>query len=73
MRNPNGYGSVFRLKGRRRRPWIARVTTGWTDEGKQLTQTVGYFATKQEGMDALAIHRISPVSPRTNVTLTELY
>lgn len=73
IRNPNGYGSVYKLKGRRRRPWIARVTVGWTPEGKQLYQTIGYYATKQEGMDALALHRVNPVSPKANVTLGELY
>lgn len=73
MRNPNGYGSVFKLKGRRRKPWIARVTTGWTDEGRQLFQTVGYYATKQEAMNALALHRVSPVSPRSGIALLELY
>lgn len=29
MRNPNGYGSVYKLSGNRRKPWIARKTTGW--------------------------------------------
>lgn len=73
IRNPNGYGSVYKLKGRRRRPWIARVTVGWTPEGKQLYQTIGYFATKQEGLNALALYRVNPVSPRANITLGELY
>jgi len=73
MRNPNGFGSVFKLKGRRRRPWIARVTTGWTDEGQQLFLPVGYFTTKQEAMNALAMHRVSPVSPRAGIALLELY
>ena len=73
MRNPNGFGSVFKLKGRRRKPWIARVTTGWTDDGRQLFLPVGYFTTKQEAMNALALHRVSPVSPRAGITLSELY
>jgi integrase len=73
MRNPNGYGSVFKLKGRRRKPWIARVTTGWTDDGRQLFLPVGYFATKQEAMNALVLHRVSPVSPRAGITLAEMY
>ena len=73
LRNPNGFGSVYKLSGRRRRPWVAVVTTGWTENGKQVRQPIGYFATKQEGMDALALHRISPVSPKTDITLGELY
>ena len=33
MKLPNGYGSVTKLSGNRRKPYIARVTLGWiTDE-----------------------------------------
>ena len=28
MKLPNKYGSVTKLKGNRRRPWMVRVTTG---------------------------------------------
>ena len=38
MRLPNGYGTVYKLSGKRRNPWIARVTKGWTitaDTGKK--------------------------------------
>lgn len=73
LRNPNGYGSVYKLSGRRRRPWVAVVTTGWTENGKQIRQPIGYFETKQEGLDALALHRISPVSPKADMTLAEVY
>lgn len=81
MRNPNGHGTVYKLSGRRRRPWIARVTVGWTitknkkgeEVPKQLCQTIGYFETKSAGMDALALHRVSPVSPKASITLAELY
>ena len=54
MRLPNGYGSVHRLPGNRRRPWRARVTVGWTEDGKQLYYTVGYYATQREALAALA-------------------
>lgn len=85
LRNPNGFGSVYKLSGRRRRPWVARVTTGWTtvvrkrgknkgkEMPKQLYQTIGYFETSQEALDALVLHRISPVSPKQNMTLAEVY
>lgn len=29
MKLPNGYGSVYKLSGTRRKPWIARKTIGW--------------------------------------------
>ena len=73
LRNPNGFGSVYKLSGRRRRPWVAVVTTGWTENGKQVRQPIGYFKTKQEGMDALTMHRISPASPKAEITLGQLY
>lgn len=85
MRNPNGFGTVYKLPGRRRRPWVARVTTGWTtvvrkrgknkgkEMPKQLYQTIGYFETSQEALDALVLHRISPVSPKAGMTLAEVY
>ena len=28
MKLPNGYGSVYKLSGNRRKPWAARVTAG---------------------------------------------
>lgn len=82
MKNPNGFGTVYKLPGRRRRPWIARVTTGWElvidpqtgkEKPKQLYQTIGYFENKKEALEALALHRVNPVSPKADITLGELY
>jgi len=36
MRMPNGYGSIIKLKGNRRKPYLVRLTKGFTDEGKQI-------------------------------------
>jgi integrase len=85
MRNPNGFGSVYKLPGNRRRPWVARVTTGWkttiAKRGKhkgeevvrQTYQILGYFEEKPDAIVALANHRVAPVSSRANITLGELY
>lgn len=57
MRLPNGFGSVSKMGGKRRRPWRARKTCGYVDAGDHATQkyiTVGYFATKKEALEALA-------------------
>lgn len=32
MRNRNGDGGISKLSGKRRRPYVARVTAGFTDE-----------------------------------------
>lgn len=29
MKLPNGYGSVVKLSGKRRKPWMVRKTTGY--------------------------------------------
>ena len=34
MKNENGSGSVYKLSGKRRKPWVATVTTGY-ENGKQ--------------------------------------
>lgn len=52
---------------------MARITTGWLPSGKQKRQIIGYFKTKQEALDALALNRVSPISPKANITLGELY
>lgn len=61
MKLPNGYGSVYKLKGKRRKPFTAVVTTGKTKEGKIIRKTLGYYATREEGLDALALYRKAPV------------
>lgn len=71
---PSGYGSVYRLSGNRRRPWIARKTIGWDGEsGKQLYYTIGYYATKKEALAALAEYNRNPIGLTRDITLGELY
>lgn len=68
MRNPNGYGSVYKLSGNRRRPWVARITAGWTDaewetcagKSKQIYKIIGYFKTRKEAQIALAEYNKDP-------------
>jgi len=74
FKRPNGHGSVYKLPGNRRRPWIARITSGWDeDSGRQLFQTIGYYKEEEEGEAALALHRVSPISPKAGISLGELY
>ena len=47
MRNPNGYGSVIRLRGKRRKPFAVRVTTHWDKTGKQQYKYIGYYKTQK--------------------------
>ena len=74
MRNPNGYGSVVKLSGNRRRPYVARKTVGWNDKGHPIYKAIGYYADKKEAMIALANYNHSPWNlDRANLTLDELF
>ena len=73
MRLPSGYGSVHKLSGKRRNPWRARVTVGWTDEGKQIYQNVGYYPTQAEALTALSEYRKNPYDLSENITFAEVY
>ena len=74
MKNPNGYGSVFKLSGNRRRPWCARITAGWTDEGKQQYKILGYYEERSEAMIALAQYNNDPYDLDNNkITFAEIY
>lgn len=73
MRNPNGFGSVYKLSGKRRRPWIARVTTGWSLDNKQEYYTIGYFETRAKGIRALSEYHKNPIAERGDVTLGTIY
>ena len=55
MKLPNGYGSVVKLSGKRRRPYQVRKTVGWhydkvKDKQVQDMITIGYAATRAEGL-----------------------
>ena len=79
MKLPNGYGSVTKLSGNRRKPYLARVTLGWnTDEQSGSTAqnrvTIGTYKTKKEALQALAEYSANPYDIQNdNLTLGELY
>ena len=79
MKMANGMGSVYKLSGKRRRPWIARKTKGWqtditTQKVKQEYITIGYYATRQEALSALINYNENPYDIDThNITFSEVY
>lgn len=51
MKLPNGYGSVYKLPGKRRCPYRAIITERWqlnheTGAWKQKRKTLGYYETR---------------------------
>ena len=79
MRNPNGYGTVYKLQGRRRNPWAARVTVGKkvSESGRIYPnyQFIGYYRTKSEALAALAEYNVQGdgSAPGKRITLGKVY
>ena len=75
MRNPNGYGSVVRLSGKRRRPFMIRgAVYGYDDRGFPMFHIIGYSATREEGMMLLAQYNSDPWDvDKAKITLQELF
>lgn len=109
MRNPNGYGCIRKLTGKRRKPYGVYITTGYTLEApvpgidflqdiltpetfeivtaeynayreklipvaRQQQACLGYYATRQEAMIALADYNKSPYDlNKREVTFEQAY
>lgn len=72
LKKPNGYGSVIKLAGRRRKQWAVRVTDSISG-GKQTYRYISYHETKKEALEALAHEQISPTPSKAKITFSELY
>ncbi len=68
MRNPNHYGTITKMKGNRRRPWIVK-------EGVSgLQKVIGYAATREEAMGMLADYNRYPINvDERSITVGQLY
>ena len=74
LKNPNGYGSVAKLSGNRRKPFWVRKTIGWNEKGHPIYETIGYCATREEGNILLAEYNLNPWNvDRAKITLQELF
>lgn len=74
MRNGNGMGSVYKLKGNRRRPWAAVVTVRFflkDDKAVQKRHAIGYYTTKKEAQLALMAYITDPYD--TEWTFSQVY
>ena len=71
MRNPNGYGTVAKLSGNRRRPYIVKKVIGWNDKGHPIYDIVGYTETREAGNMLLAEYNRDPWDvDRAKITLS---
>lgn len=74
MRNPNGYGSIVKMSGKRRKPFAVRVTAGWAADGKQIYKFISYHTSKSEAIIALAEYNKAPYDlDANNITFAEIY
>lgn len=79
LKLPNGYGSVTKLKGNRRNPYMVRITTGKRvnpASGNLLTvrTVLGYYPSRKEAVQALAEYNTKPYDLKAkNVTLEDIY
>lgn len=74
MKNPNRYGTCYKLSGKRRKPYIARAYKGKNEDGSIKYDTIGYFETKTDGMIALAKYHSNPYDlKKSKYTLTDVF
>ncbi len=68
MKLPNGYGSVYKLSGNRRRPWVVKKSV----QGKQ--KAIGYFDSQENALAFLIEYNRDPslLSP-SKTTFAEIY
>lgn len=81
LKNPNGYGSVYKLSNssHRRNKWGVRKTAGWeinpeTGKRKQIYINIGYYPTRDLAMQALANFNENPYDIKTDsITFSKVY
>lgn len=74
MKLPNNYGSIEKLSGKRRKPYMVRKTVGWDENGKQIRKIIGYYETKTLALQELALFNEKPYDiDARNITVKELH
>lgn len=75
MRFPNGYGSVTKLSGKRRNPYMVRITIGVDeDTGEFVRKVLGYYHTRKDALEALAEYNKNPYDLSAHAyTFAEVY
>lgn len=75
MKLPNGYGSVYKLSGKRRNPWAVSVTIGYDKETRnQQRKIIGYYPNRPDALNALAEYNRNPFDVKSaKLTFEEIY
>lgn len=72
MKRANGAGSVYKMAGSRRKPWVARVVLG-RDGSKLIRKNVGYYEKKSEAELAISLYYATPNSDDQYISLEKLF
>lgn len=74
MRNPNNYGTIKKLSGNRRKPFMVGVNPRINDKGSYSYDILGYYEDRTEAMIALAEYNKNPVDlTNRDITFEEVY
>ena len=60
IKRANGTGAITKVSGKRRKPYQVMITLGWSDEGKQIRKSLGYYETFDKATVALANYNANP-------------
>ena len=69
----NAQGSVYKLSGNLKNPWIATLPCKYDAEGTAKRTILGYFPTKTEGLNALNEAVSKNVDSRINMNVEEAF
>lgn len=78
MRMPNGYGTITKLSGERRRPWAVRVPTR-DRKGHVRQKYLSYHEKQSEAVEALRAYNneridgLAPAPDKFSITLNDVY
>lgn len=75
MRLPNGYGSITKLSGKRRNPYMVRITIGLDEDTlKPVRKVLGYYPKRADAIAALAKYNEDPYDLSQHAyTFAEVY
>ena len=79
MKMPNGYGSITKLSGKRRKPFMVRITDEIvvdkkTKKAKQIRHVLGYYETRKDALQALSEYNTNPFDLKNkDITFSEVY
>lgn len=76
---PNGYGTIYKMSGKRSKPYRVMKTDKWiidpvTRKSKQIRSTIGYYQNREDAMIALANYNENPYDIKADsITFSEVY